>query len=149
MFRHAAIRTSVLISVMGAYAVPVMAQQEESYLTGQTRVFNVADELKRSKEAENMPQGSTQVDIYGDGAVIIENGKVVETEKPAIAVEPPVADETVVIEEPAAEEAEAEAEEAAPVPAPVEAVVPAVKKSPTQSARERIYENIRRNRGGQ
>lgn len=152
MFRNAVIRTGILVSALGLSAQPALAQVEEGHLASQTRIINVAEELAREREAAaDNNSGSVQVDVYGDGEVIIESGTPVKRTEPDTGDAVDVVPEDAVNVGPGAGAgagAEAEAEAEISDAPQQQATEPQPKKSATQSARERIYERIRRNRTG-
>lgn len=138
------------------FIAPAFAQ--DSHYSSETRVINVAEELERERQAQaeaaaNMDADATatsptRIDIYGDGQVLIENGAVVEGQAgtaPANSeMSDPAAEAEADMEAETGEEMATEAEVTAAAPVATEP-----KKTRTQSARERIYEKIRRNRMGE
>jgi len=131
--------TFAALSASAGLASAAMGTETTANSTSTTRVINVAEELQRRENAAVNNESAAQedaetiiIDVSGDANVQVQED----------------AGTPIMSEEAAVDEAASDMKEVDAVPATKGVVV--VKEEPkAQSARERIYERIRKNRTGE
>lgn len=121
-------------SLLSTAAFVSPARAEEDHLRAQTRVFNVADERAKAEESAKAST-TTTINVGGDAVV---NTAPEGSDDVADVMKEYMADEAA--KDGASEEVATEVTTTTTVQE---------KKSPTLTARERIYERIRKNRTGE
>lgn len=140
--RRGALVTSLSV-VAVFYGSAMTAFAQEGYATSNTRIFNMADEMRDERPAMRegeQVQKNSNINARTDVKVKIGEPEATFEEEAALA-------DGVEGNEPAAEDMTDKS--SVQVEVEVETSPAIQKEEPKKTARERIYERIRKNRGGQ